>query len=128
MQKYSSYLCIFQWHSGNVRLGTEGCTSPRVAASLQHSSHTWLALESTSHRTGHKLPGEQLVNDMHSIREERHSHQPLPMYGNHPINLYVAVCSKQQLPHCSGRRGRKGDFKKMVISPIPFFFKVGKCR
>lgn len=107
MQKSTSYLCTFHWHWGNVHLGTEGCTSPRVTASLQHSSHTWQALESTSHRTGHKLPREQLISDRHSSGGEQQSHRPLPMDGNKSINLYMAVYSRQQLPDSSGRRGEK---------------------
>lgn len=47
-------LCIFHCHWGNIHLGTEECTSHHVTASLQHRSHTWLGLKSTSHRTGHK--------------------------------------------------------------------------
>lgn len=125
LQKHPSYLCTFQCCSGNVPVGTEGGTSPGAAASLQHSSHTCLPLESTSHRTGHKLP-----------REEQQSHQPLPMDGKHPINFH-----NQQLPDCSGRkRGKKvisknGNFPpppslqsgKMQLNSSMIFFLINSC-
>lgn len=91
-------LCIFHCHSGNVRLDTEGCTSPRVTASLQHSSHTCLPLESTSHRTGHKQ-----CRCHPSGRTPGHSWPGRAQLGARVMGLCRTGSASQQLPSTRSR-------------------------
>lgn len=91
-------LCIFHCHSGNIHLGTEECTSPRVTASLQHRSHTWLALKSTSHRTGHKQCRSHPLG-----KTPGHSWPGRAPLGAHVMGPCRTGSGSQQLPSTTSR-------------------------